>query len=403
MTDDLTTPLGLNKPRQPKSRIPALLSRGLLAVLVLPVAGLGLWVMTHEDPFGGEPMAVIAVDMRAKGPAPGTAAKAPAIPDIKAVATTPTGVKTVTMIDGSTGKRVEVTLPGNGNDTPASPAALKPPVMPSQATKASADSRFLETTRHGLVPRIAADGTWPSEAFAQPVKAIPGKPDAPRIAVIVGGLGVSAASTDDAINKLPAAVTLAFTPYSANIEQLATKARERSHELMLHVPMEPFDYPDNDPGPQTLLTTLDAGQNIDRLMWLMSRFQGYVGIANYMGARFTSSDPAMAPVLRETGKRGLVYLDDGGSSRSVAGQIAGTAGLPFAKADVVIDTLPTAADVDRALAQLEAIARQRGAAVGIAGALPISIERIARWAKTAESRGILLVPITAVAGKAKSS
>ena len=58
---------------------------------------------------------------------------------------------------------------------------------------------------------------------------------------------------------------------------LVARARGEGHEVLLQVPMEPFDYPDNDPGPQTLLTSLDAGQNIDRLHWLMSRFQGYVG------------------------------------------------------------------------------------------------------------------------------
>ena len=101
--------------------------------------------------------------------------------------------------------------------------------------------------------------------------------------------------------------------------------------------MEPFDYPDNDPGPQTLLTALDAGQNVDRLHWLMSRFQGYVGIANLMGARFTSSEAAMAPVLRETAKRGLIYVDDGSSPRSLASQIAGANNLAFAKADMTLD------------------------------------------------------------------
>ena len=132
--------------------------------------------------------------------------------------------------------------------------------------------------------------------------------------------------------------------------------------------MEPFDYPDNDPGPQTLLTSLDAGQNIDRLHWLMSRFQGYVGIANLMGARFTASEPALAPVLREAGKRGLLYLDDGSSQRSLASQIAGANNLAFAKADVVIDAVPTVADVDRALGRLETMARERGIAVGMASA-----------------------------------
>ena len=118
----------------------------------------------------------------------------------------------------------------------------------------------------------------------------------------------------------------------------------------------------------------------------MSRFQGYVGITNYMGARFTASEQALAPVLRETAKRGLIYFDDGSSPRSLASQIAGANNLAFAKADVVIDAVPTAAEIDRALARLEAMARERGIAVGIAGALPVAIERIAKWAKARRPR-----------------
>jgi polysaccharide deacetylase 2 family uncharacterized protein YibQ len=167
--------------------------------------------------------------------------------------------------------------------------------------------------------------------------------------------------------------------------------------------MEPFDYPDNDPGPQTLLTTLDANQNVDRLQWLMSRFPGYVGITNYMGARFTASEPALSPVLREAAKRGLIYVDDGASPRSLAGQIAGANNLPFAKGEVTLDTVPTPVAIDRALARLEATARERGVAVGVATALPVAIDRIAKWTKAAESRGFVLVPISAVANRAKAS
>ena len=170
------------------------------------------------------------------------------------------------------------------------------------------------------------------------LKAIPGKPNAPRVAIVIGGLGIGASGTNEALAKLPPAVTFAFAPYGGDLEQIVARARGEGHEVLLQVPMEPFDYPDNDPGPQTLLTSLDAAQNIDRLHWLMSRFQGYVGLANLMGARFTASEPALSPVLREAAKRGLIYVDDGSSQRSLASQIAGANNLAFAKADVVIDS-----------------------------------------------------------------
>ncbi len=167
--------------------------------------------------------------------------------------------------------------------------------------------------------------------------------------------------------------------------------------------MQPVGYPDNDPGPQTLLTSLTPEQNLERLHWLMGRFQGYVGLADAMGARFTASEQAFAPVLRETARRGLIYVDDGSNPRSVAGRIAGGNNLPFAKADLVLDSVPTPSEIDHALGRLEMAARERGLAVGIASALPVSIDHIAKWAKAAESRGLLLVPITAAASKMKQS
>src|SRR6202045_4274142 len=154
--------------------------------------------------------------------------------------------------------------------------------------------------------------------------------------------------------------------------------------------MEPFAYPDNDPGPQTLLTTLAPEQNLDRLYWHLSRFQGYAGIANFMGARFVVTDAVMQPIVREAAKRGLGYLDDGSAPRSVAASLAAGQAMPFARADVSIDVVPTAVEIDRALAKLENLAREKGSAVGIASALPISIERLGIWTKALESYGVML-------------
>ena len=311
-------------------------------------------------------------------PAPAQAAAAP-------VPAPNPNTKTVTIIDGSTGKRQEV------------------PISGSRDIRAPLEQRLLETSRHGAIPRIAPDGARTAELYARAAAPLQGKKDGPRVAIVISGLGVSANVTRQAVEKLPGPVTLGFTPYGTDVEGMVTSARAAGHEVLLQAPMEPFDYPDNDPGPQTLLTTLSLDQNTDRLHWLMSRFQGYVGIANYMGARFTSTEAALAPVLKEVSRRGLIYVDDGSSPRSLAGQIAGANNLPFARAEILLDAVTTTAHIDRALARLEALAREHGSAVGTASALPASIERIAQWAKAAEGRGIVLVPITAVAIKPKSS
>ena len=393
--DDLSAPLGQKPKKKSRFRLPLAIPQAIAGVLGLIVAVFAAWAVVMEDPLGGEPMAVVAAPpVQSKTEMPKVEAAVAAAPGQGArsydgpapAQAAPPGSQTITIIDGSTGKRQEIAIPSAPNKS------------------APVEQRLLETSRHGSIPKIGPDGARPAEIYSRPVKlaAAGGKADGPRIAIVIGGLGISASATQEAL-KLPAPVTLAFAPYAPDVERLAANARAGGHEVLLQVPMEPFDYPDNDPGPQTLLMSLSAEQNLDRLHWLMSRFQGYVGIANYMGARFTASEPALSPVLREMAKRGLIYLDDGSSPRSLASQIAGANNMSFAKAEVQLDAVPTPVNIDRALTKLEAAARDRGMAVGIATALPASIERIMQWAKSAEARGFVLVPISAIAIKPKSS
>jgi polysaccharide deacetylase 2 family uncharacterized protein YibQ len=394
--DDLNTPLGTEPPRKKKFPIGAVLPQALGVAFALFILAFGLWALIASDPLGGEPKIAAVIDPAGKAPAqeqagigptrydgPSAAAQTPpSVPPTMPAAALPPGSRTITIIDGTSGKRQDVVIPGE--------ADLK---------KAPVDPRLLEDSRHGPIPQVAQDGTRPADSYARPVKAAAG---APRVAIVIGGLGTGVTGTMEAISRLPAPVTLAFTPYGANIANFVARARNDNHEVLLQVPMEPFDYPDNDPGPQTLLASLGAEQNVDRLHWLFSRFQGYVGITNFMGARFTASEQAMAPVLREVARRGLIYFDDGSSPRSIAAQIAGANNLPFAKTDMIIDAVSSPAEIDKALARLEGIARDRGVAVGYGSALPVTIERVAKWSKAAQSRGITLVPLSAVAAKARS-
>jgi uncharacterized protein len=384
--DDLSAPLGQSTNRKRRFVLPLAVPQAIAGALGLFLVVFVLWTISMDDPLGGEPMVIVAADPRPAGKTAEIApwsgpAEAPRRYDGPAQGTPPGG-RTVTIIDGSSGKRQEVVIP-DGKPAPGG------------------DERLLETSRHGPIPKIGADGARPADTYARPIKLA--KADIPRVALVVTGLGIGANTTAEALAKLPRAVTLAFTPYGSDLERLAARARSDEHEVLLQIPMEPFDYPDNDPGPRTLLTSLGPEQNLDRLHWLMSRFQGYVGIANFMGARFTASEPALAPILREAAKRGLIFLDDATSSRSLAGQIAGAISLPFLKADVVLDAVQSPAEIDRALIRLEASARERGVAVGVAAAAPVTIDHIARWAKAVESRGVVLVPISTAANKAKSS
>jgi polysaccharide deacetylase 2 family uncharacterized protein YibQ len=418
--------------------------------------GFAVWTVAVDDPLGGEPVAIASVGH----PAPGTekvaqsassadAAKPPAVQ-------TPANAdaaKTVTVIDGMSGKREQFTIapsgaveaagvtPGRVTVTPAKtppeaiakaaasgvrvtagapekaaggtpPAAEKstaaaaqsPAKAPAEGAKASAaDPRLAEVSRHGVIPKMGSGGVRASEVYASPLAAAAAASGGPQIALVIGRMGVSAQGTNDALSKLPAAVTVAFSPYGAGVDAAVARAREGGREVLLQVPMEPFDYPDNDPGPQTLLIATSPDQNVDRLHWFMSRFAGYVGIGNYMGARFAANEPAVSTVMREVAKRGLMYFDDGTATRSLVSQVAALNNVPFARADLIVDAGRSPAEIDAALARLEAMARERGSAVGMAIALPASIDHIAKWAASVGSRGITLVPISVIANKAKSS
>ena len=192
-------------------------------------------------------------------------------------------------------------------------------------------------------------------------------------------------------------MTFAFAPYGRDLAAGVAQARAAGHEVILQAPMEPVDYPQTDPGPHTLLTRASAAQNTDNLHWLMSRFSGYVGIANFLGGKFTADPASLTPVLQEIGERGLLYLDDGTSPQSLTMTLAAQDNLPAAKADLVLDATPD--EIDAALVKLEAIARDKGLAIGMASALPESLEKIGGFVRAARSRGLAIVPLSAAVGK----
>jgi len=401
--DDLSAPLG-QKParRKRRFRLPFTVTQLLAVLLGLFLLAFIGFAIFDNDPLGGEPVARVALNQTKNdakndakdGKAMAKAAAPAAEHDEKTPArqAAPGDQKTITIIDGSSGARHDVVI---------SPEASDKADSATPALMGGVDQRLLEPSRYGMIP-IMADGVKPFTAYAAEAdRAKAAK--MPVVAIVIGGLGVGAAKTTDAIMKLPGAVTLAFTPYGADPGKLAERARAQHHEILLQIPMEPYDYPDNDPGPQTLLTTLGPDQNLDRLYWHLSRLQGYAGIANFMGARFIATEQVMAPIVRDAAKRGLAFFDDGSAPRSVASAVAGAQAMPFAKADLTIDAVPTPGEIDRALAKLEDLAKERGYAIGTASALPASIERIGLWIKGLEAHGVMLAPLTTAMLKSKSS
>ncbi|RMF11969.1 MAG: divergent polysaccharide deacetylase family protein, partial [Alphaproteobacteria bacterium] len=288
-----------------------------------------------------------------------------------------------------------------GTGEKAAPATT-PPATSLADSKAGAlpfalapapDPALVEKTSEGLLPIRGADGRVPWQAYSRPFLADPGTP---KIALVVIGLGLSEARTRAAIEELPGEVTLAFSPYGRRLQDYAREARAHGHETLVMVPMEPRDYPANDPGPLGLLTKLTPAQNLQRLRRILGRFAGHVGIVNDMGSRFSAEREALSPVIAEIGRRGLLVLDARTTARSKIPELAGRFGVPFARNDRHIDNVARGAEIDRYLAELETLARRRGQAVGIGHPYPITIARIRAFAEGLQTRGLVLAPVSAV-------
>jgi uncharacterized protein len=282
----------------------------------------------------------------------------------------------------------------------ATAAQTPPPVAISKAVYAGraliADPALIENSLQGPLPRIADDGRKPMTAYAAP--ALSGRS---RIAIVMSGLGISAKATAAALAALPPSVTLAFAPYAGDVQHWVSQSRQQGHEALLEVPMEPFDFPDSDPGPHTLRSGVDRDANGERLDWALSRFTGYAGVTNLLGQRFLADADSLSPTMTQLSRRGIYFYDNGAVAQSAAADVAGRSGVSFAKATETLDDIQTALEIDKHLSDLEAQARDHGSAIGSGFLYPVTIERVAAWAKTLERRGFVLVPVSAIVTQPK--
>ncbi len=276
-----------------------------------------------------------------------------------------------------------ITLP-DGASVAGGGAYAAPVRPPSPLTKAPL-AGLSRPGPDGPLPVIAPDGRVPAQAYARPFRPN-GKP---RVALVVGGLGLNAVTTRAAIERLPAEVTLSFVPYAENLQSWIDQARAQGHEVLLEMPMEPTGYPNNDPGPYTLLAGGGPDDVEAKMDWLLSRATGYFGVTNYLGDRFAGSDAGMGAFLGYLRQHGVAFVDDGSFQRRPGAWAR-------ASADRVIDQTQSPAAIVAALNSLEAQAKIRGAALGTGFSYPVTVEAAARWAAGLEQRGLQLAPASAM-------
>lgn len=216
----------------------------------------------------------------------------------------------------------------------------------------------------------------------------------PMVAIVIDDLGMDRKRTARVMG-MRGPLTLSFLAYAEDLNAQTVVARANGHELMMHVGMEPIGE-SVDPGPNVLLTGLDSEEIRHLLESNLERFEGYVGINNHMGSKFTADVSGMAVVMEILKRRGLLFLDSRTTGRSVGGRLAREMGVPVAERNIFLDNVNESAAISARLRELEQLARRRGYAVAIGHPRDATLDALEEWLQNLEDRGLALVPLSAV-------
>jgi polysaccharide deacetylase 2 family uncharacterized protein YibQ len=270
---------------------------------------------------------------------------------------------------------------------PAAPQAQTPPQPPPNSASTAAMGAV---AARGAPPSPAAVSRAPAwQRYAAPAPAIEGRD---RVAIVLDDMGLSQSRSDRAI-ALPRPVTLAILPYGNHLHGLVARARTAGHEVMLHLPMEPNSAA-ADPGPDALLTGLPVAELDRRIAANLARMEGYVGVNNHMGSRFTASGRAMRRVMRALRGRQLLFLDSLTTARSTGYRLARKFGIPVVVRDIFLDNDRDPEQIRRQLALTAARARAFGQAVAIGHPYPETLDALESWLPGLADQGLVLVPIS---------
>ncbi|WP_377294511.1 divergent polysaccharide deacetylase family protein [Rhizobium sp. SG2393] len=387
MSTDLNAPLGgPRKPDKGKGRFGRLIGGGLLGLLLLGVAvGVPLWSHLSTSALKTTPVETAKTDQAIGKPGEEPAADGKtAGRDPRSGPLSGANVNRQTLEDGNV-----VTTFSPGQRAGDGPAFIDVGNARRQDPRNAGlpDPTLVEETPDGPLPIVGPEGLRPMDFYARPWSGARGV----RVSIVVGGLGLSQTGTQRAIAVLPPSITLAFAASGNSLQRWVQQARRDGHEVLLQLPMEPFDYPENDPGPLTLLTTAKGGQLEADLQAALVRMGSYTGVMNYLGGKFLSDGDALETVMRDVAGRGLLFLDDGSSAQSLSGKIAGAIDMPHGFADLTLDGTLEEGAILRKLDELERIARKNGSAIGVASAFDESVSAIAKWADEASGRGVEIV------------
>jgi polysaccharide deacetylase 2 family uncharacterized protein YibQ len=257
-----------------------------------------------------------------------------------------------------------------------------------------------EDAAGGHLPKIRdSDRLSPFEAYRRPAPAI--KPGMPTVSIGVVDFGLSGDASKQALSDLSPDVSMVMTPYTTSADYWVGEARNNGHEVWLELPVETDLYPRDDSGPQTLLISAIERINMNKLTWIMSQAQGYVGLVTPYQPAFMKSENDVRPVMNEIYGRGLGFVDGSTSISPPPQKFSYSNGAIYRNTDAWIDIPSTPEHMAAALRQLEVAAQSGGSAIGMIHSTPEGLKALQTWIDGLPQKNIAITPLSAQLLKAK--
>lgn len=226
---------------------------------------------------------------------------------------------------------------------------------------------------------------------ASPLQPVTNKP---KLVIIIDDLGLNREATNRlALLKVP--FTLAYLPYADDLASQTEQVRQAGHELLVHLPMEPASGSE-DPGPNAMLTTLSDEEFDRRLTWNLSRFDGYIGVNNHMGSKFTASATHMMRVMMRLQREGLLFVDSLTTNGSYAKALSKELHMPHVARDIFLDNVRETSAIEAQLAKAVRIAEIRGYAIAIGHPYDVTLSVLEDMASKADSLSFELAPLSTI-------
>jgi|GEM_PF-263555 len=396
--------------RRREIRLPSIWGNLFWALAFIAILSVAIWVYIEAfgDPDAGRPEGSVQVDPRPMPPESDTLAGSSAVlPDLLDGDVPQNVNPTLNLETGTLGTGAEQggptrdalgnPLPGTLQSVPQNASSIPKvitingqSVTPRDALAPAPISGLSRAGTFGPVPARDSRGVTPVSAYKRPFTLPAGRSP---VSVIIGGLGINRAVTQQAISTLPPEVTLSFAAHAPDLQNWVNQARAAGHEVLLELPMESSDFDPTEPGAdRALMSDNPQGRNVRNLEWMMSRAQGYFGVTNFNGDKFLTRTDAVGPVISELSNSGLSFIYDGSASAPSLPLISSNAGLPFSQAYTLLDVTPNLANIEIELARLKAQASAGNGAIGFGFAYPQTLTAVAAWTQSLSEQNIVLAP-----------